>query len=82
MAKVSPLGRKCAGLYSSVLKLTTTEPGSAVPKAISTLWLLNEEWSLNKMSVIPGQDQYASTDYQRALRSHGMVCSMSRKGDC
>ena len=26
--------------------------------------------------------QYASADYQRALRSHGMICSMSRKGDC
>jgi putative transposase len=26
--------------------------------------------------------QYASADYQRTLRSHGMICSMSRKGDC
>ena len=26
--------------------------------------------------------QYACADYQRALRSHGMICSMSRKGDC
>jgi transposase InsO family protein len=26
--------------------------------------------------------QYASRDYQRALASHGIVCSMSRKGDC
>ena len=26
--------------------------------------------------------QYACGDYQRALRSHGMICSMSRKGDC
>ena len=26
--------------------------------------------------------QYVSADYQRALRSHGMICSMSRKGDC
>lgn len=26
--------------------------------------------------------QYASADYQEALRSHGMICSMSRKGDC
>ena len=26
--------------------------------------------------------QYASAVYQRALRSHGMICSMSRKGDC
>jgi putative transposase len=26
--------------------------------------------------------QYASTDYQDRLRKHGMVCSMSRKGDC
>lgn len=26
--------------------------------------------------------QYAGTDYQRMLASAGMVCSMSRKGDC
>ena len=26
--------------------------------------------------------QYACGDYQRALNSHGMICSMSRKGDC
>jgi putative transposase len=26
--------------------------------------------------------QYACGDYQRALSSHDMICSMSRKGDC
>ena len=26
--------------------------------------------------------QYACGDYQRTLNGHGMVCSMSRKGDC
>jgi putative transposase len=26
--------------------------------------------------------QYASDDYQRLLRQHGMICSMSRKGNC
>ena len=26
--------------------------------------------------------QYASGDYQRVLAQHGMVCSMSRRGDC
>lgn len=26
--------------------------------------------------------QYASSDYQKALRQHKMLCSMSRKGDC
>ena len=26
--------------------------------------------------------QYASTDYRDALRAHGMVCSMSRRGNC
>lgn len=26
--------------------------------------------------------QYASTEYRRALRAHGMTCSMSRRGDC
>lgn len=26
--------------------------------------------------------QYAATEYQRRLRQHGMLCSMSRKGDC
>jgi transposase InsO family protein len=26
--------------------------------------------------------QYASRDYQQLLRQHGMICSMSRKGNC
>jgi len=26
--------------------------------------------------------QYASEAYQQALKAHGMICSMSRKGDC
>ena len=26
--------------------------------------------------------QYASHDYQKLLRQHGMICSMSRKGNC
>jgi putative transposase len=26
--------------------------------------------------------QYASGDYRRALKAHGMVCSMSRRGNC
>jgi putative transposase len=26
--------------------------------------------------------QYASNDYQGLLREHGLICSMSRKGDC
>ena len=26
--------------------------------------------------------QYAADAYQRVLRDHGIVCSMSRKGDC
>ena len=26
--------------------------------------------------------QYASSEYQAQLRTHGMICSMSRKGDC
>ncbi len=26
--------------------------------------------------------QYACAGYQQALKSHGMVCSMGRKGDC
>ena len=26
--------------------------------------------------------QYAGSDYQRRLATHGMICSMSRKGDC
>ena len=26
--------------------------------------------------------QYASGDYQRVLAQHGIVCSMSRRGDC
>jgi putative transposase len=26
--------------------------------------------------------QYASSDYQGVLKQHGIVCSMSRRGDC
>jgi putative transposase len=26
--------------------------------------------------------QYASKEYQELLKKHGMVCSMSRKGNC
>lgn len=26
--------------------------------------------------------QYASADYQWALRFHGIICNMSRRGDC
>ena len=26
--------------------------------------------------------QYASTDYQKILKEHGIICSMSRKGNC
>jgi transposase InsO family protein len=26
--------------------------------------------------------QYASTDYQNILKEHGIICSMSRKGNC
>jgi transposase InsO family protein len=26
--------------------------------------------------------QYAATEYQKRLQQHGMICSMSRKGDC
>jgi putative transposase len=26
--------------------------------------------------------QYASGDYQRVLEQHGIVCSMSRRGNC
>jgi transposase InsO family protein len=26
--------------------------------------------------------QYASTDYQKILKDHGIICSMSRKGNC
>jgi len=26
--------------------------------------------------------QYAGCDYQKLLSSYGMICSMSRKGDC
>ena len=29
-----------------------------------------------------GQNQYAGYKYQEKLKKHGMICSMSRKGDC
>lgn len=43
-------------------------------------------WKRGKLgSVIVHSDQgstYASTDYQKLLKSHDLVCSMSRKGEC
>jgi transposase InsO family protein len=47
------------------------------------------QMALSRRDVKPGLiqhtdrgSQYASTDYQKALREAGLVCSMSRKGDC
>ena len=47
------------------------------------------EMAVGRRHPVPGLihhtdrgSQYACGDYQRALRSHGMICSMSRKGDC
>ena len=39
----------------------------------SIFWLLRRPVELR---------QYASDDYQRILAEHGIVCSMSRRGDC
>lgn len=45
--------------------------------------------ALRRRRVCPGLvhhtdrgSQYASDDYQRELKQHGLVCSMSRAGDC
>jgi len=38
-----------------------------------------------KAGVIVHSDQgstYASNDYQQLLKDHGLICSMSRKGEC
>ena len=38
-----------------------------------------------KADVIVHSDQgstYASNDYQQLLKDHGLICSMSRKGEC
>lgn len=47
------------------------------------------EAALMRRTVEPGLiahsdrgSQYAATEYQKRLQRHGMVCSMSRKGDC
>lgn len=47
------------------------------------------QMALGRRNVSPGAlfhsdrgSQYASEDYQDLLKAHGMVCSMSRKGEC
>jgi len=47
------------------------------------------QMALGRRTVSPGAlfhsdrgSQYASEDYQALLKAHGMVCSMSRKGEC
>ena len=47
------------------------------------------EMAVGRRHPVPGLihhtdrgSQYACEDYQRALRSHGIICSTSRKGDC
>jgi transposase InsO family protein len=47
------------------------------------------QMALSRRGAVPGLihhsdrgSQYASADYQKALTDAGMVCSMSRKGDC
>jgi putative transposase len=51
-----------------------------IPPKLSTLYydLLNT--TALRRSLEPAQ--YASGDYQRVLAQHGIVCSMSRRGDC
>ena len=39
-------------------------------------------WSLTALRRPLEPAQYASGDYQRVLAQHGIVCSMSRRGDC
>jgi putative transposase len=57
---------------------------------------MNRQLAINALQVAlgkrkPGQgllhhtdrgSQYASSDYQKILKEHGMICSMSRKGNC
>ncbi len=45
--------------------------------------------ALGRRGKVPGLllhsdrgSQYAATDYQRLLHAHGIICSMSRKGNC
>ena len=50
------------------------------------------DWRAEPGKVIPPQElvlrrslesrQYASHDYQKLLKQYGMICSMSRKGNC
>ncbi len=41
----------------------------------------SDDVQLSSKSDLPHM-QYACGDYQRALNSHGMIYSISRKGDC
>lgn len=44
------------------------------------LWRRKRPWGV---IIHSGRgSQYCSGDYQRLLQNHGLVCSMSKKGDC
>ncbi|MGH7330065.1 MAG: IS3 family transposase, partial [Polyangiaceae bacterium] len=64
--------------------------GFAMSARIDTALVLDAlRMAVGRRHVLPGLvlhsdrgSQYASTAYQRALAAHGIVCSMSRKGNC
>jgi putative transposase len=41
-----------------------------------------EQQYLKQSSIIPRAPKSAGTEYQKLLKQYGMICSMSRKGDC
>ena len=53
-----------------------------MPTNTSARWPWKIKWSLNNVSVVSGQDQYCSKQYQALLAKHDLICSMSGKGNC
>lgn len=63
--------------WAMATRLTTALPLAALRHAIAT-----RRPSAGVLHHSDRGSQYASAAYQRVLTQHGMVCSMSRKGDC
>jgi transposase InsO family protein len=65
--------------------LVVSHPVSEFAGDITRSIVGQQPWLLNDIGLIHHSDhgsQYASYDYQKLLKQHKMICSMSRKGNC
>jgi transposase InsO family protein len=89
---ITYLRTRCGFVYLAVLLdlFSRAVVGFALgPQLDRTLVLQALRRALRRRRLSPGLvhhtdrgSQYASDDYQRELKQHGLVCSMSRAGDC